>query len=69
MPRSPFRLAKRSAHDAAIELSHAFAQAREKFMESATNWVNLRHRFLVRTGKQPDSKGEQRPDRRGETRR
>ena len=61
-------MAKRSAHDAAIELSRAVARAREEFMESATHWVSLRHRFLVKMGKQPDSNGEQRPGRRRETR-
>ena len=62
-------MAKRSAREAAVELNRAVAKAREEFMESATHWVSLRHRFLVKTGKQPDSNGEQRTGRRGETRR
>ena len=62
-------MAKRSAQEAAVELSRTVAIAREAFMESATHWVRLRHRFLVKTGKQPDSDGDQRPDHPGETRR
>lgn len=54
-------MAKRSAREVAAELSHAVSAAREAFLDAATHWVDLRHRFLIRTGQQPEQQRAARP--------
>ncbi len=44
---------ERPARDVAADLVRSVAAAREAFLDSATRWVDLRHRFLIKTGKQP----------------